>query len=76
MIYNLSTYRTAVLPQVKAWIEAKGGVPESHLSELALATSCPIIVVAHFIAEAYGMTDSLMQRIVDLKTFYKANVEE
>jgi len=76
MKYTLSTYRHTILPQVKMWCDSKGGSPIKHVSELALATSCPIVVISIFIKELYGDVEGLESLIGDLKAFYNAEVEE
>lgn len=76
MVYDLNTYRRTIKPQIKEWCEAKGGSPETHLSELALYTSCPIVCVGYFMGELYGFTDVLKEKIDMLEKFYRVeNIE-
>lgn len=71
MIYNLETYRHVIKPIIKTWCDNKECKPRECLGELALATSCPIIVVGYFIGELYGFDESLLAQLARLEIFYK-----
>lgn len=72
MIYDPELYRRAVFPQVKFWLESRpDSEPHTQLSALALATSCPILVVAQFIGEIAGFSNELNATIERLKEFYR-----
>ncbi len=72
MIYDLNLYRHSVLPLVRNWCDYKPDQkPHQLLGEIALITSCPIVVVACFIIELYGESPELTRQLKVLKTFYK-----
>lgn len=70
MIYDIKTYRRIIKPQIKQFCDAKIGDPITHLSELALYTCCPIVIVAHLLGELYGYTPQLDEKIKELVKFY------
>lgn len=65
---DLNTYRHSCKPQIKAWCDARPDkVPADMLSEIALATSCPLIAVGYYIQELYGPNvtlDTTIQRLI------------
>jgi hypothetical protein len=71
MIYDLNLYRDRMVPIVKNWIEMKGEPPITQIPELALNTSCEIIMISHYVGELYGYTPELKKYIQDLMDFYR-----
>jgi hypothetical protein len=43
------------------------------IGRLALMTNVPIIIIAVYIGELYGITEALTNRIAKLKQFYQVN---
>jgi hypothetical protein len=74
ILYKLNTYRHVIAPVIKSWCDAKGGDPKSHIPELALSTSCPIVVVGYLVGELYGFTQELDNYLRRLERFYKCEV--
>lgn len=68
---NLDIYRNAVYPQVLKWREKR---PDENILDaapkLALYTSCPLLVICHFLGEAEGYSDPLKVLIATLEKFY------
>lgn len=72
MIYDLDKYRHVVKPQVVVWRETRPDEPQQEaIRLLALSTGCPIMVVAHYIGEIEGYSQSLLDYIKTLDNFYK-----
>lgn len=71
MKLDLNRY-TASLPIVKRVVELNPNMSSSDLiSQVSIATGCPVVVSGYFIAEARGMDEELEQKIKDLISFYK-----
>lgn len=69
---ELERYRRAVYPQV---VTHRQRFPEEHyhdaLNRLVCGTSCPIIVLAHYIGEFEGYTEELKAIIASFEEYYK-----
>ncbi len=77
MIYDLNQYRRVVKPQIEAWQLGKFQYPlDTQLSELALYTGAPLVVVGHLIGEVSGYTESLKAQLTKLEEFYRVESVE
>lgn len=72
MKYDLDHYRHAVFPLIKPWVDARPHCKVvDEIGLIAISTECPIIVVAHFVQEIYGHSESLASMIKVIKDFYR-----
>lgn len=56
---------------IKLWIDNRPDKnPVELISEMAVHTGCPIIVVCYFLGELVGFTPELQSKIESLKKFY------
>ncbi len=71
MIVDLSHYRVN-MPAVQRFCDLRLGDlgVERCMTELAITTSCPCIVIAFYIGELYGFTDEVNRIIKRLTEFY------
>lgn len=73
MIIDCNKYRHKFDLIIKlAETKPKDKLPE-FIGELSSGTYVPVIVVAIFLAEAFGLTDELKRQIQLIKKFYKIN---
>lgn len=71
MILDLSRYRAAK-PAIKSFLDSKDpSVRFDCIGEAAVVTYCPIIAVAHYYGELYGVTPRLLEFISAVMSFYR-----
>jgi ABC-type molybdate transport system ATPase subunit len=62
--------------EIKALLDRQK--PQDRLqftSEVAVATSVPILVVTHYYGQLYGFTDDVIDKLNYLKKFYNTDVK-
>lgn len=68
---DLNDYRHTTFSLVKSICEFRADEnPYDLIGDIALATECPIIVVAHYVGEIYGQTPELLSQIDRFMIFY------
>ena len=71
MRVDLALY-TVHLKTIKGMLENRVyTTPREIVSEMALATQCPVIVVLHYVAHLTSMTPELEESIKRVKEFYQ-----
>ena len=71
MKLDLNTYRHSIKPTVKHYMESKPNEDKCyHLTIIAQATHCHIIIIGYFVAELYGMSPELRDRLDFLEKYY------
>ena len=69
---NPDAYRRTVVPQIESWFKTRPNcTPHLEVGKIAIATGCPIEVVAQFVEELLGETPELSQLKAKLAAFYK-----
>jgi hypothetical protein len=77
MIYDAELYRHTVVPQIEAWFKDRPDrTPVEQIGLIAIATHCPIIVVAQYLEELYGATTELNALKQVLAKFYHTEGEQ
>lgn len=77
MRYKVYEYRHIIAPQIKNWFIIRPDVNKiDEIPQIAIATSCPIIVVAYLVGELFGFTDELRVKIDRLTLFYNVDSVE
>jgi hypothetical protein len=72
MKLKLSDYRRYAIPVIERVIKMRPErQPIDIIGDLAIATNCHIILVAHYLGELHGKTVQLTNLIVRLMEFYK-----
>jgi hypothetical protein len=71
VVINLDHYRTNI-PAVKRHCDGflKEMSVDRCVTEIAISTHCPCIVIAHYVGELYGFTDEVNDVIDRLTKFY------
>lgn len=72
MKLKLSDYRRHAIPVIERVIKMRPErQPIDIIGDLAIATNCHIILVAHYLSELHGKTTQLTNLIERLMEFYK-----
>lgn len=75
MTVDLNLYRRTIKPLIKIYMDRHIGENVSKcLGDIASDTYCPIIAVACFAAEIYGMNPDFQRVLDSALTFYGATV--
>ena len=69
--YDPSIYRHSIVPQIKLWMDNRpNSTPLKELNNLAIVTSCPLIVLVKLFQEVYGESEELSKQEKRLERFY------